>query len=1788
MANIEKKPTLPFSRVKNHLAELQRWWPVHIKNDTNIGISVDPVLFRSNFGPVEDTATVRDEAQCAGIRVEAITDAGATPTGTANIVISGSGTFNPRCTINHGDGTSTTWLLVAPTGELLSSAEFGADMTEDEAKQVNILTGLPQTYSTLFNPPTDTTGDQFASGMCASRGPYPVFMTVQELVGLIDNSKHTTPTGNLNKPSFTPHGLSAHDSQTSRQKWVAPQYDTRISPASANMVEANAVNYRATVFMPMMLDNNQLANSSAWDSAPFNVVGLAPVICKNGIKRYDQQPNQTTGLRYKVVGTSGDHKLDYDEQGFDFPAVALEDQNSNNNRVISYSKDSTQFGSPSYRMSQALACFLKDGTYALNDGCLIPYNYDNNRYIGGQVTNTLYTTWDGTRGYGDSTANSHEGGPAAAATNYNKYKDDSPAGIYPFFDFVQGPLAPRAQGNNWSFRQTAQLQTTNDYANNRAFVYQTAAIDRYQTQAFSRGYGHNDMGPNSRPALVVSVAYDDTTQNLSVIVLRDSPVAGSRVYRMHNAIPRGIPIYIEGITGALGRPEDLSAQRSWSRGRFNTSQTITNNGAQNANGWWLPWSIVQHGDVESGMIGERTIAKTPNTLVPLMADVLFGGDNTVKNFVEYRIHIPRLGKMRGMSNVDVPAYIPIGATLKVGRNGGQEMGIGLNYMLNGSGVRIFERDERTWLDESNQVALAQNSTLSYNPMMPKEKWGLIAGMGSGDNNVPAGSSANDTMPARPTIGYAQVADNGIYAGNDPVPRSIAIQTTDSIYNFKIDSYPSTITRGGGVLRIPPPLGHDLCDRYNVISIKRGYNASNQAASTPSFLWRPNSSAASAVGVSASNWIVRADGTDSATPDKWASRGIGTPLISFMDSETGRHAWDYVKPHTISGLNVWRYGRNRPWPVHERMGTRMAATPSLGPNASLLGYSTLGAAQPIGVATTKTGLSEVGCSPIHLDMEMTAYIPAQDNRLVIMEFDLGEDIPSLGRHTLITESQFGDLGFGFKPQWNGETNASVFTFDPNSDKDGLEIAMPATTTGGTNGLNPYFSVIYDTYQSGEAVFGATPTTSGYGYSVQNIFQMQNPAAESGGSIGIPSPRAGTSSRSAIWFMGSNTHYTKTENVWLNQVTPSYTAGVAGYGRTGNAPAGGKSTSFTQGINTVRAVFTNGGMSYVLNGEEQEVDVSSQGPVWGFTLKSCSLMTFPYRKPFCLTTDNGGPFYNHLLTEEPSAFAVTNSSVTTNRFGYGMKWDFTGGVAGDQPSHTHNFPKLHPIAPTSLLNNRGKITSKGAPSLNHSMIDLQVDEMILRHIPTPAMLPFTVDTTTLVSPVEAARYTSLAIVADNIDVTNKMNVTVTLMENPTTPTSESAIAREGTVPIAGFEDLDLQFVGGYGAVDLTGLPVNYVATGFVVRFNFYIPTSDDLALMPIDWTKTPTIRSWALFFDHKPTADISIVGNTFNGTVATTIGTTGVQTGCSTKVGHILSMIATGTTTDPDRLITQVKVDFGDGTNSGWLDVATQALVATANISHVYSSMPASGTTFDITCMSRDDSNNISASSDIIRVSMTQAEPVAILRTIPSTVRAGQAIRLDGADSYNIDTSASISSYTWTFGDGSIGVTTFTKYADHTYATAGEYMTTLVVTDNGGTVSPAGKAVVKILPATLIVPLTLNTKPSGFSRSRSASLSRSTVLDSIYPEVHDTGQRGDTFSMQGSFFHTTQNQDIEFMEELLLSGSLVEFDWQDVNYLGVADTKTFVGRMTSFDYNRKGGDIDHTPWTASFVREAGLDA
>lgn len=1796
MARFEKKPLHKFSRVKSDLAELQRWWPVHIKDDGVLGITIDPVLYRTKFS-THEVADIVDEAVSAGIRVEAIQDDGTDVSGTEpTIVISGSGTFNPRCTINHADGTSTVIMLIARTRYEAFTGSDGCNATQIYPD--NIAANQDGEFTTTESGINYVWGSATERGGPAPRlGPYPVFMTVQELCELIDTYRHIGDVDS-EKKAWQPHKAGGAP---------AINADTRVA---SDVLPATSP-YRATVFMPMMLDNNQFSknisgSATVWSHTNDGTNPKEIEFANNGITRYDSDPEGADSaiIKYKRVGESGDHQENATWIANTQQPSSVAEQTASTvpaDMMAGYSSfDSTEAPPPKYRMAMALACFLKDGTYSLNNGCMIPYSYDAGRAVGGKTSDTMYMRWNSEAGYGEATALTHR-----------------TAGIYPFFDFVQGPITPRAQGSNWTHAVLADHQRSGPPL-------------------------RLEVPPNAQRVRIREVGVVDDSLADGRDVLRftiDRPLSASSTgadgpYVGHNLVSHnftvGQAIYVEELDGILGTGAVMTQESGqiWDsrydtrRGKSDTSATpTTNTGHKDCNGWWIVSNVHSY-----------DVSASPHPTIAI--------DLIINNF-----SLPK-----------TTSYTPTTGTLCAGRMGGPETKFTGAFVFKTTGVTTdpnhdfpleiltqeFNGVKYTWPhstvgvqlnDEMNQntaVPLYRaTSTNTAKPSVATIGTGFQAGMGQGDLNVPIASSRNDTGPARQTIGERAVkTESGEYIGSRPVPRSISIQTMGVTPNEVIASSPTQVSSENGSLRIPAPLGHDLCVRYTQISEERNMTSLASPLSPMNLI--------------GTKWNVRTDlgmaddRIQSGNPpdkrnsklatggaDKWAWRGVSSALWSFVDGNTGRHAWDYIKP---SGSTVtWTYGRNRCWPAHERMGTRLAMTPSLNPKYKTAwpetasgeyfqsdmvmfgGGLTTTNLSAVESEETRIGLSEYGCSPIFLDMQMTAFIPLKTNRLSIIEFDMNDSDELLGRHHMIYGLPNRDMGFGFRPNWGGITNGGVFTAGSNVWKknDGTEVTITAASV--LNGTAVWQDDVLDTANHDPPVVeGFNPNF--FGFSVDSRKSTWNAQFQTTGynvapAPSAPFPNSGYANRPAIWFTAGSSHFGKQvlgtgqKGVETSLVFPSQ----AGFGRLGTGYGYGPSFSYNEGFNTVRSVFTSSGMTCIFNGDTIGTDNSAQEPVWGFQIKSCNVFAMTDRRPTAIAGDTTrlSTVYSHLATEEP-ALANKGSrrdydeakplATPVDRARAGMVGSI---AAGSDPytnvSQTSIYPFQLQASVTDHLDASGFMTRADNPAVQTSNTDLQVDEIILRQIPTPAMLPFTVDTLKQQAPAVAsglARYTSILIEADNIDASKGMKITVTLLEPP----SGTGIAKEASTAITGFEDLDPDFIGGVGEVDLRGLPNSAVVNGFVIRFNFYIPSSEQGDLHPIDWSATPIIRKYNVFFDHKPTAQNTVIGNTYDGSTATTVGQTTVQT-FTTKVGHIVSLRLQGNTTDPDRKIKALKVDLGDGTITDFMPVTTPSQNVSLDISHVYSSRPVGGT-YDIKVYAQDDSDNesdyILIPNAFLRVTIVAAEPVAIVRAVPSMVRAGQAIRFDGSDSYSIDTSANLTNFAWTFGDGSTGVNGATSHQDHTYAAAGEYMATLIVTDSTGTVSPYAKAVVKILPATLVVPLTLSTKPSSFSRTRTASISQTPILDAIYPEMTDMGNRGDEFMLTGMFLKETQETDIAFMEELLLSGALVEFEYQEVNYTGVADSKTFTGRMVSFDYNRQGGSIDKTPYTASFVREAGLGA
>lgn len=1665
MADSKQSIDFPFSRLKNGLVELQRWWPAHIKNDATNGLTVDPVLYNTDFGPNtrSQEGGLEDEANTPGVRIECVNDDGTAPqyeisttlalqvdgstavaiglnsnsdkfpssgqvtlarpdgtldtityTGRNDIVltgctgfnssttyasgaaisllgdavctiqISGSGTYSPKAVMTDEHGNQYTFYLIAPSGEGVGGANQVGD--GDTIKQAYGLTANNSTnWRASGGSPMRAATDM--EGSLRTTGPFPVFMTIQEFAEMVDTYRHIGKDDNT-KPAWLPHGMvgRTHNSSTANPSFES---DPRLSNGQDF---PNDWKFRATVFMPMMLDVNQFdkRTSSAstsfawpWNSEHSDFDGFAgslPSDSRTGISHHSSDPDDTDVGRWKELGYSGDHLQGavggWSQSRTGTTRASLDGGSSvtvkspgttasaDAGKTIGYgnpdiSLDTSASIGPKYRMRMALACFLKDGTYTVsNGGSIVPYIYDSTRTIGGKNTDTLYAVWDGLNGHGNS----------------QTYEYDCSAQIYPMFDFVQGPLAPASQGNNFD----ACVVEGEGQASLLDYIYSQYASDNNKPNP-----RQHLVRPNPRRIPIVKVKKDKNgnsglTHNTEFVVYTD---ATSQV--LNGGL--GMPLYISGLTGVLGSGATNKTKGRTSAGLPVWSSNDTNSSWQSGttssdhNGWWIATSV-------SEVLAGGGITGFPAQYQKIVISV------------NYRV------KQGAVAIYDVSdAYIC------QGRLSGYENKFGATTDDPQNFYDIHP------LSGSNGSGLVQR---------PGFGTGFIAGLCQPDSSTPVGASTNSTYPGRPTLFDPAVRDadtNNFDDGRYLVERSIQPLSSSDETGYTLG--PTQANHGGGILRIPPPIGWDLAFQY--------YSGSENL-DDHSVIWGTNASDAKPDYIYDDD-----DNPDRAGNDRWGFRGIHIPFWSAIDGVKGRHAWDYIKP------NGWSFGRNRPWPGHERVGTNT-------------GYVKVDAER------TKYGLAEWGCSPIWLDMEMTAFVPVQTSRLLLIEFDNNVDIEGTGRHSLLTHGGSNTYlrGHGFYPIYDG-------TGDQN------KTAAPGNWAYGGNHGN----------------VGVADMTGN-------------------------SPAVYTANRPAIYAWGTGAGWFT--DGWNNSESEFPIGSITnnlGYGGLGNGSGYGAATTITEGTNVIRTYFTDAGMSLILNGNSVGTDVNSSSPMWGMVIKVCDSIALGGAEP-----DNSGT--------------------------------------------------------TAVNNVKGERMFAQNPNHNPSQKDLQIDRIVLRQIPTTAMLPFNVDTVNQ-KVTTAAKYNSLQIEADNISENKGMRVRVSIMQPPSKV--GGTIEQEASTPYAGFDNLDPFFVGGIGSINLSNLPTSAITNGFMVRFHFYIPDNTQTSMHPIDWNALPIVRNWTVKYDEKPTASLACVANTFNNDTTTPM---------NTKVGHVLSFQATGVTTDADRAIASVKFNFGDGEETGFISLADQSLQTnTLEVAHVYTKAG----TFSVTCTVKDDAGNESAASSALSAVVAETLPVAVLRATPAQVSTGSTVTFDASSSYIVssDSARTIDEFTFTPGDGSSATTQSSATLTHTYSTAGEYQASVTATDNASSpnTSTSATAVIKVVAADATVDLfaNLNTKPSSFKRSRRANLSATPTLDGTLPEVRDLGQRSDEFELEGSFLKGTANTDIEQMETYLANATLLTIKWQTLAYDGSASVKTFVGRMIAFNYDREGGKHGETPYTATFRAE-----
>ncbi len=1759
MASTKNEIQFLYSRELNGLAEKQRWWPAHITDKSNIGLTVDPVLFKTNFGPntIEDEGRGKTtEANTAGVRVECLNMDGTAPSGTPTIQIIDSGTLDARCVLTHPDGTKTEWRFVAPSSDSQTSNGYG-NQESSGAGSMN-----PSNASPLPVEP--------ASKMSA--GPYPVFATLQDFIDWLDGLSNSwsklaydTYWANPNayalnggqlaqeviKSAWLPQGLdgdTAYGGTTaSSGSWPEAQNDPRIS-ASNNAPLPTTGLYIATMFMPLLYDNNQLSYTSS--NANNDIVkGIYSALrtvedgtgstntyfnfYDDGMTRYSQQPQELTatglpltdtidGGTYKWFKNSGDF---LDGRVGSFQKVDTEFFSDNVFDYINWDIDpsSSAYGGPSYRMRTALACFLKDGTYSLSGGALIPYVYDPARTVGGADGTTVYAVWNG---------------KAGKANTQNQL--DSPttdlsqsAQIFPLYDFLQGPISPAGQGwnydwdnisnnyENWTYYTAYANQQYDVYANGKTGDTNTAGDTGTSSNTLSgpvvatrRQQARSGLvRPNPTRAPLYAAAQSGagtattitTSGNCAGLIeiwIEDNNISASKSNYWREGMP--VNIQVDGALGGytIGGVEQFRSQagpnaiNTWVKGssssirdiRFGQASYVDEQGItrgfNNRSGWYVcnkveALTAVNKSTIVSGATGTFTGHKLTfiintgydfNTLTSTDSGAMedISAYEVSKGWACQGI----LGGSEyawGNLNVYDPTVSPATETTTKRTDSGSFPYNPVGGFYVGMGTAMGQ--DRA---SSNRNYTPNKYSIGYYGVSHKYDFngglGFYGGYGQASQNVPSFGGLDYTRPSRLTLDPIAFwyADFGGYYGDDSnTPAGISIQDDDTSVFI---SNPIANGHGGGMLRLNAPnsFGHagmyfSQTDMTQVVNggvvLSGDLVASNQNALGGAV---DQMVATNLTDIYMENATAISQRTATAG---WYSKSISVLFQSFYEQTSGKNSWDYIP--SGGGVLKWPYGRNRCWPVHERVGTKKGYGPLTGAGIGWgANHDKVHTANhpTVGKETIKMGLTEVGCSPVWLDLELKAWWPVRDGIMTTLLFDSGIADLGMGRHS------HNALGGGEYQKSQGFTQLR---------------GEGANATNAEIDWSTWGSMLQEQFAaSSVASFNPQVNVGGVGFSKMwsgEVWDYQgSPAGAWAGqasSNGWPYSAVGTNN--VLW------------------------------GNMGNYLGTGTPFALVEGYHTLRTVFDEEGMTLLMDGQNKGKDLNANDPIWGFSIAFQKAQGRAYKANLSPIKDAQG-------------------------------W-------------------------SQWVSN---------PAFNKTSAALQVDEISIRHIPTDAMLPFPVDSVKQ-QIAGVGKYTGLSIEVDNIKESKNMNVKVSICPIGQNIGSDGIVMRqgEGGTPYSGFDKLSINAIGGFGSIDLTELPADAITNGFVIRFHFFVPSAADISLMPVDWSTTPIIKSWTIEYDLAPTSAISCIGNTYNGDITAPI---------DTKVGHIISFRGTATTTDIDRTVKAIKFDFGDGTITDWLPFTDQTLQS--NVFDTAHSYLTAGT-FAAKAYAQDDAGNESAFSSI-SVVVVNAAPVAVLRAVPSLIRAGQPITLDASDSFDINAGASLASYTFTYGDGSGSTTNASGSAQHTYATAGEYQATLTVVDNDGATSQTAIAIVKVLPATLVVPLVFNTKPRAFQRMRTSEFGQTPVLDAVYPELTDTGQRMDEFTLSGSFLKSTANSDIEFCEELQMSGSLVEFMWEDIDFDGTPTGKTFVGRITAFDYSREGGAHGETPYNMTLVREAGL--
>src|SRR6185312_13152194 len=178
--------------------------------------------------------------------------------------------------------------------------------------------------------------------------------------------------------------------------------------------------------------------------------------------------------------------------------------------------------------------------------------------------------------------------------------------------------------------------------------------------------------------------------------------------------------------------------------------------------------------------------------------------------------------------------------------------------------------------------------------------------------------------------------------------------------------------------------------------------------------------------------------------------------------------------------------------------------------------------------------------------------------------------------------------------------------------------------------------------------------------------------------------------------------------------------------------------------------------------------------------------------------------------------------------------------------------------------------------------------------------------------------------------------------------------------------------------------------------------------------------------------------------------------------LLVTASTAGSADPDGTIVSTTINFGDGS----------APVSAISASHIYK---AAGS-YTVTAIVTDNLGATASASAIVKATVTNKPPVAILSVTPAS--AYGPVTLTASTAGSSDPDGTIAASTINFGDGSASVKAAS--ASHTYSAAGSYTVSAIVTDNLGASSSTSTTVVVKAPEVIL------TSPANLGGAASASL------------------------------------------------------------------------------------------------------